>query len=169
MGININVSRNIVFGPKQLRWMAIRQLNTLQGTHHTQYLIGHITNNDGVGKRMWICIEAIQLKVGTFEPFFFLPYYLHSPTLISRYWINEIWSFSELFNCNITITNSWLYRPQYTDYESIMSLAVIFTSIKGELRQINICQIYLQVISTSDISNFDGTRITQQSYDGTFM
>jgi hypothetical protein len=50
-----------------------------------------------------------------------------------------------------------------------MSLAVLFSQNKGELIQINICRIYLQAISTSDICNFDGTRITQQAYDGTFV
>jgi hypothetical protein len=77
MGINRNVSLHTVFGPKHMGGMALRQLHTLQGIHSTQYLIGHITINDGVGKLIWICIEAIQLEVGTFDPLFFLPYCLH--------------------------------------------------------------------------------------------
>jgi hypothetical protein len=40
---------------------------------------------------------------------------------------------------------------------------------KGELININICWIYLQAISMSDICNFDGTHITHQVYDGTFV
>jgi hypothetical protein len=50
-----------------------------------------------------------------------------------------------------------------------MSLAVLFSQKKGELIQINICRIYLQAISMSDICNFDGTSITQQSYNCTFV
>jgi hypothetical protein len=50
-----------------------------------------------------------------------------------------------------------------------VSLAVLFSQNKGELIQINICRIYLQAFSTADICNFDGTRIAQQAYDGTFV
>jgi hypothetical protein len=50
-----------------------------------------------------------------------------------------------------------------------MYLAVLLTSIKGELVQINICRLFLQVISISDICDTNGIRITQQAYDGTFL
>jgi hypothetical protein len=167
MGINRNVSHNFVFGPKHLGSMALRHLHTLQGIRRTQYLSGHLTNNDGVAKRMRICIEATQLEVGNFEPFFFLLYSLHGPPLISRSWIHEIWYFNELYNDTITISNSWLPHPQRTSYKDIMSLAVLFTSIKGELIQMNICRLFLQVTSISDICDTGGIRITQQAYNGT--
>jgi hypothetical protein len=50
-----------------------------------------------------------------------------------------------------------------------MSLSVLFTNNKGELRQIKIFRIYLQAISMTGICNFNVTRITQQAYDGTFF
>jgi hypothetical protein len=50
-----------------------------------------------------------------------------------------------------------------------MSIAVLFSNNKGELRQINICRIYLQAISTADVCNFDDTRMAQQAYDGSFI
>jgi hypothetical protein len=94
MGINWNVSSHIVFGPKHMGCMALHHLHLLQGIRRIQYLIVHITNNDGVAKLMRIFIAAIQLKVGTFEPFFFLPFFLRGTSLVSRSWINEIWSFN---------------------------------------------------------------------------
>jgi hypothetical protein len=48
-----------------------------------------------------------------------------------------------------------------------MSLAVLFTHHTGKLRLINMCWIFLRVISISDITDFDGSHIHQQSYDGT--
>jgi hypothetical protein len=163
MGINRNVSRHIAFGPKFIDGMALRHLHTLQGIHRIQYLIGHITNNDGVAKLMRICIEATQLEVGMFKPFFFLPFSLHGPSLLSRSWINKIWSFNELFVGTMTVSNTWLPHPQRLQDQAIISLAVLFSQNKGELKQINICRIYLQAISMSDICNFDGTLITQQA------
>jgi hypothetical protein len=72
--------------------MDLRHIHTLHGTRRIQYLIGHITNNDDVAKLMRIYIYGTQLEVGTFKPFFFLPFSLHGPSLVSRSWINEIWS-----------------------------------------------------------------------------
>jgi hypothetical protein len=169
MGINRNVSRDVVFGPKYTGVMDLHHLHTLQGMRRIQYIIGHITNNDVVAKPMPICIEATQLEVRTFEQFFFLPESLHGTSLVSRSWINEIWSFIELFAGIINISNTWIPHPQRLHDQAIMSLAVLFSQNKGKRIQINISQIYLKTISMSDICNFDGTRITQQSYDGTFV
>jgi hypothetical protein len=72
MSINHNVARAIVFGPNQLRGMSLSHIHTLQGIKRLQYFIGHISNNDGVGKLIQICIKATQLEVGTFEPLLFL-------------------------------------------------------------------------------------------------
>jgi hypothetical protein len=47
-----------------------------------------------------------------------------------------------------------------------MSLAATFACTKGELHQLNMCRIYLRVISVAEITNFDGTHIKQTSYDG---
>jgi hypothetical protein len=138
MGINRNVSCNIVFGPKHMGGIAIIHLHSLQGIRRIQYIIGQVTNNDGVGKWMRICINAVQLEVGTFEPFFSLPFSRHGPSLYYRSWINEIRSFDDLFNVTIKITNSWLPHPQHTSDNAIMSFAVLFTSTKGELIQINL-------------------------------
>jgi hypothetical protein len=167
MGINRNVSHNIVFGPKHLGDMALRHLHTLQGIRPTQHLIGHPTNNDGVAKLVRICIEAKQLEVRTFEPFL---YSLHGPYFISRSWKYEIWSCNDLFHGTITLSNSWIMHPQCTSDKAIISLDVLFkSSMKGELIQINICQLFLQAISILDICDMDGIHITQQAYDGTFM
>jgi hypothetical protein len=141
--------------------MALHHLHTLKGIHRIHYLIGHITNDDGIAKLMRICIEAIQLEVVTFKPFFFLPFSLHGPILVSISWINAIWSFNELFYGTIMISNIWLPRPQRDYDQAILSLAVLFSHNKVELRQINICRIYLQAISTADICNFDGTHMME--------
>jgi hypothetical protein len=105
MGINRNVSRHIIFDPKFMGGMALRH-----------YLIGHIAKNDGLAKLMRICIEATQLEVGMFEPFFSL----HGPSLVSRSWINEIWSFIEIFVGTITNSNTRLPYPQRLHDQSIM-------------------------------------------------
>jgi hypothetical protein len=160
MGINRNVSRHIISDPKHMGGMALRHLHTLQGIHCIQCPIGHITNKDGVTKLKTICIEAIQLEVGTFEPFLCLPFSFHGSILVSRSWINEIWSFNELFSGTIIISNTWLPHPQSDHDQALMSLAILFSQNKGKLRQINICHIYLDGISTADTCNFDGTRIT---------
>jgi hypothetical protein len=66
MGINRNVSHNIVFGPKSLGGLEMHPLYTLQGTKCLQYLLGHIAWSDRNGNLMRICMEHKQLEVGTY-------------------------------------------------------------------------------------------------------
>jgi hypothetical protein len=46
MGINRNVSRAIVFGPKHLGGISLSHLHTLQGIRRLQYFIGHIAKTN---------------------------------------------------------------------------------------------------------------------------
>jgi hypothetical protein len=104
-----------------------------------------------------ICIGATQLEVGTFEPFLFICHSIHGHTTLTASWFHEIWSFIELFEGIITLSNSWIPSPQWQHDQSVMALAIIFTSNKGELRHINMCRIFLRVISVSDITASDET------------
>jgi hypothetical protein len=108
--------------------MALRHLHTLQGIRRLTYFIGHISNNDGVGKLIHICIEKNQLEVGSFRPIMFLRFSLYGPTLLTNSWVKEIWSFLELFQGAITLPIKWTPSPQCVNDQSIMSLAVLFTS-----------------------------------------
>jgi hypothetical protein len=94
---------------------------------------------------------------------------MHGPSLLTHLRISKIWSFIELFQGTILILKSWLPSPQCIDYSAIMMLAILFTDNTKELQQINICHIYLEVITISNISDFNGTIITQQAHEGTFI
>jgi hypothetical protein len=167
IGINRNVTRVIVFGPKHLGGMFLSHLHTLQGIRRLQYFIGHIASNDGVGKLIRICVEATQLEEGPFEPFLFVLHSIHGHYNLTSTWLHELWSFLLLLKGTITLTSSWIPFPQRQYDQAVMSLAITSTYTKGELRQLNMCRIYLRVISVSDMTDFDGTRIKQSSYDGT--
>jgi hypothetical protein len=69
--------------------------------------------------------------------------------------------------CNGTITTAdpWLPRPQRVNDVAIMSISasVELTDKQNEIT--NACRIYLQVISPSDITYFNGRSITQLAYD----
>jgi hypothetical protein len=133
MAINRNVARTIVFGPKRLGGVALCHLHTLQGIRRIQYFIGHIANNDGVGKLIQICVEATQLEVGTFEPFMFTLRSVYGPATLTASWVLESWSFSELFKAMINFTNSCLPSPQRHNDQYLMPLATLHTCRKGEL------------------------------------
>jgi hypothetical protein len=127
MGINHNVTRDIVFGPKHLNGVSLRHLHTLQGIRRLQYFIGHIANNNVVGKLLRICVEATQLEVGTFEPFLFLLHSAHGHYTLTFTWVHELWSFLELFKGTITLTNSCIPSPQRQHDQAVISLAITST------------------------------------------
>jgi hypothetical protein len=53
-----------------------------------------------------------------------------------------------------------------TERQYGMALTTTFPCTKGELHQINMCRIFLRIISVSDTTDLDGTHIKQTSYDG---
>jgi hypothetical protein len=112
-----------------------------------------------------ICINAIQFEVGTFEPFMFLRHPIHGHTTLTTSGMHGIWTFIELFQGTTTLSNNWTPSPQRQHDQSITSLTTLFTNIKGELQHINMYHIFFHAISISDITEFDGTCLTQKAYD----
>jgi hypothetical protein len=112
MGINRNVARKIVFGPKTLRGLEMHDFYTIQGTKGLQYFLGHVMCNDGNGNRARIFMESTQLEVGLYEPCLFLNYKMAGLHLLNKTWITAIWEHLSLSNVTITTTNPWLPLPQ---------------------------------------------------------
>jgi hypothetical protein len=71
----------------------------------------------------------------------------------------------ELCKGTITTTNPWLPKPQRVHDFALTSIASEVGLNNAQQRQINACRIFLRVISLSDITSFDGKRITQAAYD----
>jgi hypothetical protein len=57
MGINRNVARKIVFGPKTLCGLEMHDLYTIQGNKRLRYFLGDVMCNNGNGNLMRICME----------------------------------------------------------------------------------------------------------------
>jgi hypothetical protein len=166
MGININVARKIVFGPKTLVGLEMHDLYTIQGTKRLQYLIVHVMCNAGNGNLMQICMESNQLEVGLYETFLFLNYKIAGSHLLNNTWLTAIWEHLSLSNAAITQTNPWLPLPQRDHDASLMENASRYHFTNKQKQHINACRIYLQKNSISDISTFDGNSITQHAHDG---
>jgi hypothetical protein len=165
MDINRNVARKIVFEPKTLGGLEMHDLYTIQCTERLQYFLGHVMCNDGNGNHMHICMESTQLEVGLCEPFLFLNYKVSGSHLLNKTWITAIWGHLSLSNGTIT-TNTWLPRPQRAHDTALMAIASSTNFTNKQKQHINVCRIYLQTISTSDTTTFDGNSITQRARNG---
>jgi hypothetical protein len=108
--------------------LAMTDVFILQGTNRLHYLIGRITNSNRNGQLMRICIEFLQLGVGTFTPTLFLQHNTYDNGLINRKWLPEIWAHLSSFNSKITLTNQWIPKPQREDDVAIMAAAHEYTT-----------------------------------------
>jgi hypothetical protein len=122
--------------------------------------------NDGNGNLMHICMESTQLEVGLFEPFLFLNYEVAGLHLLNKTWLMDIWEHLSRSNGTIATKKPWLPRPQIVHDTSLMSIASSAKFTNKQKKHINACIIYLQAISASDITTFDGNSITQLAHDG---
>jgi hypothetical protein len=141
MGINRNVSRAIVFGPKSLGGLEMHHMYTLQGTKRLQCFLGNIVCNNGNGNFMKICMEHIQLEVGTYEPFLFLKHVYSRKAIMNQSWLTAIWSHLELYKGTITTTNPWLPRPTRVHDVALTSIASEAGLGTAQQFQINKCRI----------------------------
>jgi hypothetical protein len=111
-------------------------------------------------------MEHTQLEVGSYEPFLFLKYSNAGKALLNQSWTTAIWSHLELCKGTITTTHPWLPKPQGVHDLALTSTASEAGLNTAQHRQINASRIFICVISLSDITSFDGKRITQATYDG---
>jgi hypothetical protein len=166
MGIDRNVAWKIVFEPNNLGGLEIHHLYTIQGTQRLQYFLGNVMCNDGNVNLVRICMESTQLEVGSYKPFLSLDYKVAGSHLLNKMSMTAIWEHLSLFKGTITTKNPWLPLPQTVNDVALMSIASRGEFTDKQKQHINACIIYLQVISPSDITTFDGLNITQLAYEG---
>jgi hypothetical protein len=121
---------------------------------------------DGNGNLMQICMDSTQLEIGSYEPFLFLDYKSAGASLLNDTWMTALWEHLSLCKGTIMNPNPWLPRPKREYDMALMAIAMASDSTDKQNSQINACIIYLQFIPPSEISTFNGLRITQLTHDG---
>ena len=71
MGINRNMPRSVIFGPRCLGGRQIMDQKIEQPAISYKTTLGHMRRNDNAGKALLITLQDPQIEIGTEEPFFY--------------------------------------------------------------------------------------------------
>ena len=165
MGISIKTSRKLVFAPYYYSGFAFADTWIQQGLQHLQLLIGHLCHEDQVVNLLCLNIDTLQILLGYPLPPLSYPYKDIAPIAPSS-WHTTTWEFLDDINGSVTLSDPWIIPLNREGDCHIMPtvLSQLFHILnpllsKPDLQKFNLCRIYLQVITLSDITTSSGTEI----------
>jgi hypothetical protein len=109
---------------------------------------------------MKMLIEFTQLECGCPEAILETSCVQYKPTILTGNWVTEIWAYLALCGAKLEISGLWKPVPHRVDDNSLMEIATssgLFTA--PEMKELNRCRIFLQVLSVSDVVDIAGTSV----------
>jgi hypothetical protein len=157
-GFNRNTSRNVLFGPSKYNGAGFRPFSTEQGVGQLQFFVKHWSHRTEPGCLLRIAVAWAQLNVGVGFSIFndvvtSLPHF-------ESEWLRSVRDFLRIVQGRLRLDSAFVPEIQRVNDSFIMDHVLErgdFT--RKELRKINYCQLYLQAITVSDISNATGTTL----------
>jgi hypothetical protein len=156
--INGNTVRTIIFRPEELGCLALPHIYTEQGISKLYLFLGHLRLQDKTGKLIEIDISYIQLFTG-WTTFFFNESNSQFQNWIDSGWLTSIWEFSNHSHLTYLMPQYWTPKPSHERDKALMEFFMDQRLHHSTLDSINLCRVYLQVITIADISSADGTYI----------
>ena len=118
MGIVKNMCKSYLYGPRVVQGLAFPNLVTKLCITRLKILLQHGGTDLQLGQSLICCAEGHQLKIGSFLPFFSLPFKKYGK-LCSSSILEHTWSFVKQLNTNIK-SNHHIPVPLCINDKSIM-------------------------------------------------
>jgi hypothetical protein len=163
--LNWHTPRAVLFAGPRYGGLGLSENYTDLGIGHLQYLVGHIKMGDEVGQLLLSSITYTQLQVGSVTPFFKLAYPRYVKWIDST-WIMDVWKFTNQAKVVIDVEKHWLPCLPHKHDAALMDLALTFNLNADQLKSINLCRLYLKLITVSDITNATGDRLLASAMAG---
>jgi hypothetical protein len=126
-----------------------------QGIGQLRLLIGHLKLNNDTGQLVRSMLSHLQLQTGSNQSIFSLNYFLYE-RLLEQNWLTSIWAYTTTTAITLDIENQWLPQQARVGDVMILDHAIQLNFNTQQLRQINTCRLYLQVLTLSDIATANG-------------
>ena len=161
-GFNQNFPRAIVFGPKEYGGMQWESCHSMQVVEKIKFFITHVRRMDKIGKLIQILTETVQLCAGLHTPI--LETRIDWPSWTETTWISNIKQGLDQIDGELVTTFSVSKKQRLYD-RAIMEVFSKWNIKKREMKAINRCRLYLQVIFISDISDYHGKLLINEAVE----
>jgi len=164
-GFNRSTKKEILFGPKHWGGAEFVHLCDLQGFGQIAYFIKSWRSPaTEQGKMLRIALHWAQFCAGTSRPIMEdtatkLPH-------LEAKWLTSMRSYLQAVDGTIQVDEPGVPALMRTGDRFIMDIALQANFKPGQIRRINYCRLYLNVVTVADITNASGTMIDPGMYDG---
>ena len=163
-GISTKLPLALRYSPKRFMVMGIPEIHTHQGIQYTFEFLSSYETGNTTSEQIQIALEVIQLMVG-------LPTWIFSQhnhdliNMIDDCWIKCTWNFLIKNDFQIDASVPALL-PQRTHDCFLMERINTLDIPAHDKARLNLCRIYLQAITLSDITDAGGIQILEKAMLG---
>ena len=163
LGANKSFPCQVTFGPKVMRGLAFLDISIDQGICQIQHFMNHVFAANLVGNLIIIALRCLQFEVGCSfhileHPDEYLPY-------ITSCWLTSIHDFLVRHKISLEVTSARLIPIcQVNDSHLMGDFCALGIFNNDQLYDLNLCRIYLQVMTLSNITDGPGNRITNEAF-----
>ena len=161
LGFNGHFPRAVTFGSKDLAGLAFPDLPAEQGISHVMAFLKGQFKDNLVGKMMHILLQTQQVESGVgwlllMDPTYPLPY-------ITASWITYMRDFLAANDMQLEVTKAKTIPLSCKGDCYLMEEIQKRVTSPTDLYDINLCRMYLQVTTLSDITSADGMNISKEA------
>ena len=167
MGLNKKLPRIFRFAPTTLGGMGMSHIYIMQGLAHIVAVLSHCGKNTQIGMMMLAQLELCNIEIGSGTHLFLLPYKEYND-LLTKCWMKSTWKFVDKYHIELVGTYKRPHLQRHNDEFSMERLILRFRSyfIPKEIRTINKCRLYLQVLTLADIYDSGGKNVCKNVREG---
>ena len=165
MGIARTTGRKYLHGPLRYQGCNLPNVYTELGKARLNLFLAHGGRDTQVGIALKCSLESHQLECDLITEVFHLDFQKYGG-LITNTTLKHTWEFLHRFNLKLDTKHAVPKLLRESD-EAIMEAIIARTSYcKKELQEINMCRLYLQVVTLADITEGNGNHITTYAAEG---
>ena len=166
IGISRTISRDVLYGPKSIQGIGLKDMYLVQGLSHITSIIEHQWKDSITGFFIKSNLEQLRLEIGENGNIFHKNYDLHDQCLLTDSWIRHTWKFATENNIQINDNTTNIPDRRYNDSSIMATIREDGSYTRSEIQQVNQCRIYLRAFTISDISESNGKKITEEAWWG---
>jgi hypothetical protein len=156
--------RDMVYGPKKLQGLGVKDPYIGQGLTWIKTLLHHGGRETMTGALLRSSMEYLHLEVGTGSPFFQDNYEVWSD-LVTDCWLKHVWQFQQEQSLRVDHTVPVVMKQ--TEHDAfLMPLFVKHGYLANDLRLLNQCRCFLQVLTVADVLVADGSKFCEDAMQG---
>ena len=164
-GVCRNFPRNMVFAPLRFQGLGLPHPRVTQVMHHLSVLQKHLTKPSQSTPYLKAVLEGHRLETGTSFPLF-QQVFQNTAILTTDTWVKRVWE--ELDSLEVHVEPEAAELPVLRQGDRLL-MDVFLDALppQEELKWLNWCRMYLNVVSLSEIVTADGRYVTTEAWNGT--